>query len=613
MSFSAGLSHNEKALVSQMRSAAKGREALPETHVQEEKLMRTNDQLHHDPIQVEKSVRADEIRTLTSARAGKVVPVAFAPLLREDRVSRASIRLSFEMEETVRTLMNAVNVTAYAHFIPYMAFDRLKWGMDTFDRAYSEIAEPSGNLVPFFQTVQFDANAPFWRTMGVHWPAELDINGAPLEAYNVLVNHRRAVRSEHLPVRGRYDTSLAAAFWKNPRFAHIVPDFDAALMDGEVPLSVNLTSTASRLPVQGLQATRLYDGDPGAWAPAATSGGQLWREAAGIGGGAMPNEEIGIRLRGRDVDTRFQPELYVELPEIFEELSQQGIMLSLSNIELAKKTVAFAKLRDRFTGMDEDHLIDLLMDGIRVPDEALKNPMLLARESTIFGYTEHRAMDGANLDMTRTVGKTELTLNFRLPEMNTGGIILITAEIVPEQLFERQRDQFLALNSPSDLPQFVRDFLDPEKVDVVQNGDVDVLHNDADGVFGYEPLNSRWKRSISHVGGRYYRPADDTFIEDRQRFWSPEATNPRLNSDFYLCPDDLPHSVFADTLSEPFEILALGRIEIVGNTVFGKALYEDDGHYDHVFEKVDRTKIIQDSQSGPVTSGPPETAPGGDI
>lgn len=534
--------------------------------------MRATEVISSTPIQVEKSVRGDEIRSLTSCRAGKIVPLAFVPLLREDRVSSGSIRLRFEMSETVHPLMNAVNVTAFAHFIPFSAFERFH-GMDVFNRSYQGVDEPTGGgAVPFFTTVNFDRGAPFWKVLGVHWKQGQPINAAVLEAYNVLVNFRRKARSTKLPSRPLYDTTLAEAFWRNPNMWHIVPDFDQALMDGEVELSW----TQGRAPVSGI--SRLGT-DP-------VTNTNMALVAINEGG-----EPVATRVGTASNHLRF--DVTSEANNIFAELSSSGVKLSLANIELAKKTAAFAKLRGQYAGLDDDHLIDLLMEGIRVPEEALRQPILLDRKSTIFGYTERHAMDGDSLDKSVTTGLTQLDLRFRTPPMNTGGVILITAEIVPEQLFERMFDKFLGTTSPDHLPQFMRDYLDPEKVEVVENQFVDVEHSAPTGTFGYAPLNHAWKRSLTRIGGRYYRPNPDTFVEDRQRFWSVEQLNPTLTADFYMV-GELPHTVFSDSLVDPFEVLSLGNVQIVGNTVFGKVIEEDRGDYDAVASQVDTQRIVQE-------------------
>lgn len=539
--------------------------------------MRATEVVSTTPIQTEQSVRGDEIRVLTSCRAGKIVPVAYSPLLREDRVSRGNIRLKLEMSETVRPLMNAVNVTAFAHFVPFSAFERFT-GMDTFNRSYQGVGEPhDGQPVEFFKTIIFNDSTDFWPTLGIHHRPGARINSAPLEAYNTLVNWRRAARSSKLPARNLYSTTLAEAFWRNPNMWHIVPDFDAASMDGEVELSW----TNPRARVSGI-------GSKEAFAANVEQSGV--RESGFPGRLAKYNNWYASDNSNHTVLIKSNSSGF---PEVFAEMAESGLRLSLANIELAKKTASFAKLREQYSALDDDHLIDLLMEGVRVPEEALRQPILLDRKSTIFGYSERHAMDGASLDKSVTTGMTQLDLTFRTPPMNTGGIILITVEIVPEQLFERQRDHFLAVDSPDRLPNFMRDYLDPEKVDVVPNEHVDVMHSDPDAVFGYAPLNHAWRRSLARVGGRYYRPKVDGFVEDRQRFWAVEQKDPALTSDFYLVPDNLPHTVFADSAADPFEILALGNIEIVGNTVFGRTLSEDEGHYDAVSEQVDVSRIRQ--------------------
>lgn len=51
--------------------------------------------------------------------------------------------------------------------------------------------------------------------------------------------------------------------------------------------------------------------------------------------------------------------------------------------------------------------------------------------------------------------------------------------------------------------------------------------------------------------------------------------------------------MFMDTISDPFEILTLGSVQIVGNTVFGKTLDEDGGDFEHIMARVDTTRIAQ--------------------
>lgn len=529
--------------------------------------MKTTENVHLNPIAVEKTLRTEEVRVLTSGRAGKILPLKFIPVLREDRVTKGSVRVTVDMAETIHPLMNAVNLTVYAHFVPYLALEAFKeYGMDTFNRSYMQKPEPGvgGTQKPFIRTHAFDRDIQFYKTLGIHHRQGDVINGLPLETFRELVNFRRKARSEHLP---EYDPTLGqglpAAFWKHGDMMQVVPSFDQAAMDGEVELTFN----NSRVPLRSQNFQVVDPGDTGR-VPMATDGFQPFPDGNGW---------------------------YSWAEQIFVELSNSNVSVSLANIEVAKKTAAFAKLRDRYNTIDEDHIIDLLMMGIRVPDEALKQPILLDKKSTIFGYQERHAMDGASLEKSVTTGNTSVDLQFRLPESNTGGIIWITAEIVPEQLFERKWDYFLSMEGPAGFPEFLRDYLDPEKVTVVPNRFADVNHSNPSGVFGYAPLNHEWRRNFANIGGKFYRPTPDSFVEDRQRFWAVEQIDPSLTADFYLT-NDLPHSVFMDTLSDAFEILCTGQITLMGNTVFGKSLEEDQDNYNYINMRIDRGRIDQNEE-----------------
>lgn len=533
------------------------------------------------PLSVPKSVRRDMTRALTSCKAGKIVPVAYVPLLREDRVSRGNYRIRVDMMETVETLLNAINVTAYAHFVPHLAFERFEGSLDLLNRSYKgEPAYEGGPVIPWYESRPYQNGT--WKeihnTLGIHWREGKPINESLVEAYNCLVNYRYKARSNRLPQRDPLWGTLAQCFWKNGAMNNIVPDFDQAMIDGE--LDLNLVGNA---PVRGIGVAATGGTPLGATTQIAETDRPFYEP---------PDDTV---WEGTDSNVFFEHGGDY-IPRIYAELANQNIRLTLSNIEMAKKTAAFAKLRQQYAGVDDDALIDMLMEGIRVPDAMLAQPILLDRKSTIIGYSTRHATDSGNLDKKVTVGETLLDLNIRTPAMNTGGIILITLEIVPEQLFERQRDAFLAVNatgSAEDLPQHVRDYADPEKVSIVPKLHVDVEHSDPDGVFGYAPLNYEWQRNIPRIGGKFKRRIGDPFVEDRQRIWSVDTVDPDLTEDFYLVPS-LTYDVFADTLADPFEVTTIGGCTIVGNTVFGKGLQESNGDYDAIAEQVDDTRIVQE-------------------
>lgn len=470
-----------------------------------------------------------------------------------------------------------MNCTVMAHLVPWLAFERFA-SMDAFNRSYMGIKERDTDAAPvqFFSAPGYNKTWELYKTMGIHHE-DANINGSVCEAYNLIVNFRRKARSMKLPLRpmtGGGSVTLAEAFWPMSQMGHIVPDFDDAALDGEIQMSWS----NPRAPVSGIGLVG---------SPAHTTGSASMRSRAFPSG-----ESITQWLTTSDnITIETVNAAATAVPQIYAELEAAGVKLSLANIELAKKTAAMAKLREQYQGIDDEWVVDLLMSGIQVPEEALKQPILLDRKVAKFGYTERKAMDGANLDVSRTTGRCVVDLNIRTPEVVTGGIIMLTLEIVPDQLFERQQDVFLSAVHADDLPDWRTDFLDPQKVEVVPNSYVDVRHATPTGTFGYAPLNHAWKRSITRVGGKFFRPEPDSFVEDRQRFWSVEKLNPTLTTDFYLV-DNLPHSVFADTLADPFEIVTLGQLEIVGLTQFGKELEEKDDDVAQVLDGVDTARIV---------------------
>jgi predicted Rdx family selenoprotein len=535
--------------------------------------MRMTEMIPTGPIKVQRSVRRDRGRVLTSADAGKILPIKYIPMLREDAVRRGKVRLNFEMLETAEMLMNGINVHVYAHYVPFLAFDRFNGSMDELNKSYQKENGIGGSVVPYFNTVSsasaLDTTAgdpaTFLQTMGIHTQAST-INTTIVEAYNAIVNHRRKARSASLTTRTATDWSLAEAFWGMEN-NHIVPDFDQKLVDGEVQLN-GLTFTAP------VYADSFYH-----------TVSDIVVDADGTQGTSSGKYPPASTWTDETTHYKFN-DIWVELT------SGGNATMSLADIEQAKRTAAFAKLRSMFDGIDDEHIIDLLMEGIRVPEEQMKQPILLSRASTMIGYNQRYATDAANLDTSVTNGFATVDLNIRTPQMNTGGVIMITAEIVPEQMWERKKDYYLYETDPDNLPNYLRDYLDPEKVSIVKNDHLDVNHSTPNGTFGYAPLNHEYMRDMVNIGGKYYRPANDAFDADRAKIWTAETTDPTLSDDFYLV-DSLHKKVFADQNADSFEITCLSDVEITGNTVFGERLLEADAtsDYEAITDLVDDARI----------------------
>lgn len=540
--------------------------------------------MNTNPIATPRTMRRQSMRGITSLPAGKMVPIGAFALLREDAVRSGRLRFSFEMMETAEILMNAVNVRVMAYLVPMLALDRFNGSMDQLNLSYQGKPPLEGEaVVPYIEAAAFGAHGSnkVYEYLGLHGRTDQLVNTAYLEAYNQIWNFRAKNRSPDLELRTRLATTLAPAFWSHDMFRHIVPDFDQAAIDGEVPLNV----VDSKMPVRGIGLVSNHAN----WAPVGssirTTEGSVTAPAAVAGGPGWT---------GFDQSTT-NPSVYVKdistrVPDIFAELSQNGITVSLSNIELARKTQAFALLRQQYNAHD-DWIINLLMDGISIPEQAFKQPMLLADKTTTFGMAKRYASDSGNLTESVVNGATFLDMSLQLPRIGVGGVVMIVAEVTPDQLFERQEDPFLHTTDHEALPQYLRDTLDPEKVDVVKCGRVDVDHNTPDATFGYEPLNARWNVNIPRIGGKFYRPKVNAgFDEDRQRIWAVETMNPKLSTDFYLCTN-IHTKPFVVTNQDPFEAVTQGEVFIEGSTVFGGHLVEATDDYEKVLAVAPQDRI----------------------
>ena len=545
--------------------------------------MRMTEMVPSAPIQVQRSTRRDRGRVLTSADAGKILPLKYIPMLREDAVKRGRVRVNIEMMETAELLLNGIRVDVMAHYVPMLAFDRFNGSMEELNRSYKGETGIGGTVVPFFEKNKyynaasnlvlnsstyssydgFDEGTSshgfneFYGIMGIHTQAT-ETNTIVVEAYNAIVNHRRKARSASLSLRNAFDHRLAEAFWTLDN-NHIVPDFDQKLIDGEVSLNA-LTFEA---PVVS-QNLLFYNGH------------------------RMPSDTTGSATTTNADGELVWNNVYAELT------SGGNATMSLADIDQAKKTAAFAKLRSMYDGIDDESIIDLLMEGIRVPEETMKQPILLSKNSTMIGYNQRYATDAANLDTSVTNGYASVECSIRTPQMNTGGVIVITAEIVPEQMWERKKDYFLYETNPDNLPNFLRDTLDPEQVSIVKADHLDTNHSTPNSTFGYAPLNHEYQRDMVNIGGKYYRPANDAYDEDRAKIWTVEQTSPTLSEDFYLV-SGLHKKVFSDQVADAFEITCISDIEITGNTVFGERLLEADAtsDYQHLTDLADSVRIVK--------------------
>lgn len=556
--------------------------------------MKNVNRLQTTPVRYPRSKRNHAVGKITSMQPGVCAPIAAIPLFRGDgikgrksangRWTTSRVHFSLEMAETKDRIVNKVRARITAYCVPWLAFERFGGSRDELDKSYAGEQGLAGSVIPFVETHvagAYGASA-FYRALGLHAAPGANINTMYLEAYNAIWNLRAKNRSQHISQRGRLDQTLAPAFWPAGRFEHLVPDFDDATMDGQVALNV----VNAKLPVKGI--------------------GIRTPQAAAALGSTRQSDLTSASMTGwyheSTPDSAGEAQFVIKqsatanYPDIFAEMQANGITISLANIEMAKKVQAFARLREKYEGFDDDYLIDtFLMNGIRLPDQALKMPFLIADQTVEFSQAQRYATDSGNLDQKAVSGFAEADITLRVPNLDVGGIVIVQVEILPDQLFERQKDPFLHSTSVDQWPLAMRDYADPQKVYMVKNGDIDVDHADPTGLFGFAPLNWQWNSFGPTIGGKFFKPqAGGGTNVLRQIFWAHELQNPSLSEGFFICKG-LTTSIFLDETSDPFELTASGNGVIDGLTQFGPALIEATDNYEKVMEQMDQTRVEKEA------------------
>jgi len=180
------------------------------------------------------------------------------------------------------------------------------------------------------------------------------------------------------------------------------------------------------------------------------------------------------------------------------------------------------------------------------------------------------------------------SMTIRVPELDTGGKVMVLIECFPQQLFERQADplfniyeqvQRVPVGKPQAfvLPEVVRDGLDLEKVDVIRNDQIDMGHAIVLIMFGYAPQHWQWSMFGPRLGGKFHGEIATT--ADRQCFWAVEMVNFELGEDFFMVPVDLQTDVFL-RVGDLFELFMVGPVAITGLTQFGGLLVEQTINYE---------------------------------
>lgn len=366
-------------------------------------------------------------------------------------------------------------------------------------------------------------------------------------------------------------------------------------------------SAGGNLPITGTAAvvfdpsgavTRVYNS---AGQPHDGSGDFLAVSAGGTGGGGFLYDNGDSSAGSLKVVT--DGGLSVDVSALFADASSigGGSGLTLAQIDKARTTQAFGKLRTAYAGNDatgfdnDDAIVAALMQGLSVPEDQFHRPWLLDSKRVPVGFAERFATDAANLDQSVTLGRASVRLSINVPRQDVGGVIIVTCEVLPERIDERMADVWLDFDSYNDLPNALRDIQRVEPVDLVPNRRVDARHSAPDALYGYEPMNDVWNRDFTRLGGDFYSPTPGAgFNENRSNIWQTEIVDPVLNDLHYLAPEDFPHSVFSDTEADAFESVTRHMVRIVGLTQIGDLLAENNN---------DHAKVLVAGKEPPESGG----------
>lgn len=541
------------------------------------------------PVSYDQTVRPDNASILTSGKAGEVIPFTAIPLHRGDSAS-GRIDVSLVLAEMSKPLENAVLARLQAWFVPRPALPQFS-GLDEIVHAYhgtdiTALGSAARTPNSYFSTVGTGAIAAaqaseFFRALGLSLQPATAINTDYIDAYNLIQNFRLAAYSSKMT---RYDyyaedavtsLELKPAFWPVNRLHNVVADYEAALVTGSLDLDV----AAGSIPVHGIFIGNTYAANAkSAGSFNETGGGQdahtgwVIRDTAGAVGQATMTVEEDPSNTG--------------FPAIFAEMAGQSITTTLADIDKARTTNAFAKIMASYEGSNysgfnnDDVIMSELMQGFEVPKELLNRPWLLDNKTIVFGMAERHATDAANLDDSVSTGMASASLSINVPKAQYGGVIIATVEVMPERLYERQADEYLYCVTPDDLPSALRDMQRPTPVDTVLNRRVDTLHTTPNGTYGYEPMNAKWKRERTSLGGEFRQLVPGTpATTARTAIWQADFVDPVFTDDHWLVPHPFPQNVFAAPSSDVVTISANQVCTITGQTQFGDELVEDNGEF----------------------------------
>lgn len=548
-----------------------------------------------DPIPFAPSRRADNRSARTSGRAGEAIPVTYAPMLRGDSCA-GQITIGVELAEMPKPLENAVMMRAQLWAVPRPALPQFS-GPEDYVQAYhgksAKILGASDRTPPaLFDTIPSGSvaaaeSSEIFRALGITLRSSTAISTDLVDSYNLIMNYRLAAHSSK-PTRYNYyqenadALQIKPAFWPKNRFTEVVPDYESALVTG----SLDLQLTSGSLPIEGIMMRDASD--------------NTWRDADGTSYGSTTTPSAtgdfasgGQHITGNNdfgtADTsgiafRALSSAGVSVPDIVANLTGGSLPTTLADIDVARKTQAMAKAVAGMRGQDfsgfeaEDVILSELMQGFQPPEWIFNRPWLIDSKTAVFGMNERHSTGAADdLDDSVTIGRAQVTLSCNVPKQDYGALLMATVEVMPERLFERQNDPWLEVVNVDDLPNQMRDSLNTEPVDIVENARIDAKHTTPGGTYGYEPLNKKWDREFTVLGGEFRQLTPGTpNTTARTALWQVDYVDPAFTTDHYVCEHPFPQNVFSAPGSDVCKITVNQRLTITGQTVFGSSIVEDN-------------------------------------
>lgn len=196
--------------------------------------------------------------------------------------------------------------------------------------------------------------------------------------------------------------------------------------------------------------------------------------------------------------------------------------------------------------------------------------MVVYEKEESFGADYRRAMDGANMDVSRTESGHAFNFSVPIPKTEFGGILITFLYVKPDEALAAQPDPYLS--DTWQAQNFVADELALDPVPVTARelwSDVDSA--DEGNVMLYVG-NNHLKKDYVRYG--WNRQLDKTTVEAKTSIWQLDVPM-SVTPESIIYPDDLPQYPFQDQLAEICTYTLNARVRLATPTVFGPLPVEE--------------------------------------